>query len=264
MNRNRAEKYGDGLFETIRVCNGKAMFLERHYQRLSKGLQQLRLDGNQSFTFEQFQTHILKEIEKQGRANLRIRMTFFRLGGGKYSPQSQSFGTFIESSSLDTATYTLNNKGLHIGIAQSVRLSMDQLAPLKTISALPYVMAAIEKQEQGWDDALLLNHKEAIAEAVAANVFVLKEQTLYTPAPTEGAVAGTMQAQVLAMAADFQLDVQPTRLSLQALKTADELWLTNAIQGIQWVQKVIGEATYQPPKVALQLVQALNDRHALK
>lgn len=235
---SRAAKYGDGLFETIRVSNKKILFAENHFQRLSTGLNALALNQN-SFSFEQFLEILEKAIEKESDMNLRIRVTFFRSDGGLYTPQKHSFDYHIEISPLSDALFQSNIKGLQVGICQQVRLSTDICSNLKTISALPYVMAGIEKKANHWDEILLLNHREAVAESMAANLFVYKDNTLYTPALSEGCIAGVMRRQILHLATKNQIATQETSLKLQDLQEAQAVFLTNAIQGIQWIEQVV-------------------------
>ena len=176
--KNRSFLYGDGLFETIRVSEGRALYLKAHFERLTKGLQVLQMQStNQPLTYQQFKEIIEGFIAQQATANLRIRSTFFRQDGGRYTPQQHSFDYHLEATPLPTAAYPVAPTSLTIGLSQQVRLSTDALSALKTTSALPYVLAGLEKKQQGWDDCLLLNHQGYIAEAIAANVF-LKQGTL--------------------------------------------------------------------------------------
>ena len=72
-------------------------------------------------------------------------------------------------------SFELNKIGLRIGLCTSAKLVHDSLSSLKTISALPYVKAGIEKNEQGWDDALLMNAQNAVSESIASNLFLVKK-----------------------------------------------------------------------------------------
>ena len=169
---NRAFKYGDALFETIRISEGRFLNAEAHFKRLSLGLSLLKMQNDTNpLTFSDFQKIIVDYIKTKSDANLRVRITFFRKSGGLYTPQVNDFDYFIESSTLNSSLFELNKTGLKIGICDSVRLSIDKLSNLKTTSALPYVMAAIEKNENNWDDCLILNSKNFVAESIAANIF---------------------------------------------------------------------------------------------
>jgi len=241
MELNRAFKYGDGLFETIRVSEGKILYLDAHFMRLSQGLELLQMQNpEQPFSIEEFKEILEDFLEKKSDVNLRIRITFFRQPGGLYTPTKHDFQYSIESTVLKSSIYELNRLGFKIGICTLVRLSMDALSNLKTTSALPYVLAGLEKKSEGWDDCLILNSKNAIAESIAANVFIVKENRLYTPALSEGCVMGVMRTQVIRIAAQLGMQTEEVSLSLEEMEDADEVFLTNAIRGIQWVEEIIG------------------------
>lgn len=235
---SRAAKYGDGLFETIRVSNRKVLFAKSHFERLSRGLDILALN-QQPLTFEQFLKILERAIETKSDANLRVRITFFRSDGGFYTPQNHSFEYNIEVSPLSSHLFQSNKKGLQVGVCEQVRLTTDICSNLKTISALPYVLAGLEKKANQWDDILILNHRESIAESIAANVFVYKNNTLYTPALSEGCIAGVMRKQILQLANQNNIPAEDTTLNLQDLIEAEAIFLTNAIQGIQWISQVV-------------------------
>lgn len=239
---NRSFLYGDGLFETIRVSEGRALFLRAHFERLSKGLQILQLQKTtQPLTYHQFEVIIKGFIAQQSTANLRIRSTFFRRLGGRYTPQHHEFEYHLEATPLAGPAYPIPTQPLTIGIAQQVRLSTDVLSNLKTTSALPYVMAGLEKKKEGWDDALLLNHQGYIAEAIAANVFLKIGKQIVTPALNQGCVAGVMRQQLLQLLPILGYSIKEEVIDPKQLHKADEIWLSNALQGIvgvhQWVDR---------------------------
>ncbi len=237
---NRSFLYGDGLFETIRVSEGHALQLPAHFERLSKGLQILDMQGQTPFTYAQFSALIKGFIAQQATANLRIRSTFFRQLGGRYTPTQQTFEYVLEATPLTESAYPVSTKALTIGIAQQVRLAVDALSNLKTTSALPYVLAGIEKKKQGWDDCLLLNHEGHIAEAIAANIFLKIGNQLRTPALHQGCIAGVMRQQVLRLAPAMGYRVLEDIVTIEDLRQAEELWLTNALQGVVGVHRWVG------------------------
>jgi branched-chain amino acid aminotransferase len=238
---NRSFLYGDGLFETIRVGDGRALHLEAHFARLSSGLDVLQLQtSSTALTYDKFEQLIKGFIAQQATANLRIRSTFFRALGGRYTPTQQRFEYHLEATPLDSGFYPTQQRPMRVGIAQHVRLSTDQLSNLKTTSALPYVMAGLEKNAHGWDDCLLLNQQGHLAEAIAANLFLKIDNGLYTPALDQGCVAGVMRGQVMRLAAQLGVPVYEQAIPIAYLNQAEELWLTNALQGIvgvgHWVE----------------------------
>lgn len=252
---NRAAKYGDGLFETCKISQGKILFAKDHYLRLATGFSIL---GYAPISYADFIAKINAHIHTKSDTNLRVRITFFRLGAGLYTPKSNQTDFVIESSPLPSPFYQLNERGLEIGIAKDIHLSTDILSNLKTISALPYVLAGLEKVKNNWDDCLLLNHKKNIAESIAANLFLYYNNTLFTPALSEGCVAGIMRKQVIKIAIKNKIRVVEKSINLSDLKKADTIFLTNAIQGISWVKKIANSEQVYHSKLAIFWLEQIN------
>lgn len=254
METNRAFLYGDGLFETMRVHRGRLLWAEAHAARLQQGLQALSLVLDQGpVTADWLQEQAVQAQPDQSAANYRVRGTFFRRGGGLYTPQEQGCAYHFESRALAADPYPFPDQGLQLGIAQSIQLPTNSLSPHKTLNALPYVLAGIEKTQRGWQDILLLNTNGHLAEAQAANLFVVQGETIYTPALDQGCIAGVLRQQVLAACQALGWAVVEAVLPLSMLAQAQELWLTNAIQGIAWAAHVEGYSPVYSPSRALIL-----------
>jgi branched-chain amino acid aminotransferase len=152
-----------------------------------------------------------------------------------------------------------NETGLRIAVYPDGRKSCDVFSHLKSASFLPYVMAARWAQQHQLDDALVLNAHDRIADATIANVFAIKDNTIMTPPLQEGGVGGVMRKYLLAQLPAAGYKVAEQALLPDQVLQADELFLTNAIQGIRWVQQC-GEKTYgygQVMKIYRELVQTI-------
>jgi len=255
--QNRALKYGDGLFETIKVIAAQPVFLEDHYERLSKGLDTLRLH-KRPFTLADFKNIINNHIRIKGVTNARVRITFFRRVGGLYTPQEHEFDYIVESSPLKSAKYQLQPQGLQLGVCSEVRLAIDALSNLKTTAALPYVLAGIQKKENNWDDALILNAEGYLAESIAANIFLVRGQKICTPTLDQGCVSGVMRKQLLGLMQGTDYQLEEKKISFSELEEAEELWLTNVIRGIRWVRGVRGVKKSYNQEVAAFFTNVLN------
>ena len=100
---------------------------------------------------------------------------------------------------------------------------------------LPYIMAALAAKEKGLDDLFLTDQRGQILESSSCNVFVISNGVLYTPGLEEGCLAGTMRMQIINLALANGIKVYESSLMPQHLLAADEIILTNAIRGINWV-----------------------------
>lgn len=233
---NRAFRYGDSLFETIRYTNGKIMFLADHIQRIKLGMTILRMNVPAEFTtanLEQLILHLTKQNNITGDA--RIRLTVMRNEGGYYTPETNDISFLIETELLDTRGYSLNQKGLWVDIYAEIKKPVTKIANLKTGSALLYVMAGITKTSLKLDDCLLVNDNGNIIESISSNIFVIKNGTLYTAPLSDGCVDGVMRRQILDIASQNRILTFEQTLTINTLMNGDEVFLTNAIKGVQWV-----------------------------
>lgn len=233
---NRGFRYGDGLFETMRYMNGELKFPELHLDRLRKGMRTLKIEG-----YSQLDKYFLKdkveELIKRNKTGLqaRVRLIVYREGDGLYAPAGNKMGYVLQVSKLAEGIYSTNNRGLIIDVFDEVTKPITTLSNLKTCNALPFVLAGVFKNQHKLDDVLLLNHNGFLCEAMASNVFVVYQKQLYTPALSEGCVAGVMRHVVMQLAKQNDLPLIEAQINPQILNEAEEVFLTNAGMGIQWV-----------------------------
>lgn len=233
---NRAFRYGDSIFETIKFTNGKIMFLADHIKRLKLGMTTLRMNVPTEFTVANIEQLILHLIDQNEiRKESRIRLTVFRNEGGYYTPSINDISFLIETEAVEEVGYVLNQKGLWVDIYAEIKKPINKLANLKTGSCLMYVMAGIAKSSMKLDDCLIINTNGNIIETINSNIFVVKNGTLYTSPITDGCVDGIMRKQILEIASRFKLLTFEQTLTVHTLTSGDEVFLTNAIKGIQWV-----------------------------
>lgn len=232
---NRGFRYGDGLFESMRVMKGKLKFPELHAERLQKGMKALKMDG-----YSQADTWFLKEkVEELARRNKikhgRLRLTVFRDAEGLYTPTQNKMAYCLEIEVLDEPRYFLNERGLIMDVYTELPKPLNWLSNIKTCNSLIYVMAGIYKQQNKLDDVFLINQNRYLCEANSSNIFVWYQNHLYTPALSEGCVEGVMRQVVMKLAKDNNIPVTEAQINPEILNQADEVFLTNAVRGIQWV-----------------------------
>jgi aminodeoxychorismate lyase len=257
---NRAFKYGDALFETIRIIDGEPQFIEDHFIRLKKGMKILKMrSGN--ISFKEIKTQIIKLVEKNHiRKGGRVRLTVFRTGEGYYAPENEDKSYVIEATHLENDDYTLNEKGLVIDVYSDMKRNKNILSQIKTTNKIPNVLTGIYKNEMGLDDCIVLNDHGRIVEALSSNIFLYKNNNLYTPSLEEGCMDGVMRRQVLRIAKQLNINIFEGMLNGSMLLQADELFLTNAIAGIQWVA-TYGQKKYSnnaTKEILLHLNQVLS------
>jgi branched-subunit amino acid aminotransferase/4-amino-4-deoxychorismate lyase len=233
---NRGFRYGDGLFETMRMCNGKLKFADLHADRLRAGMKALKIDGSillDDYFLKQKTAELCKKNKLKD--NVRFRLSVYRAGDGLYTPNSNKFGYVLEASALHEDNYELNKKGLIIDVFDELTKPVNSLSNCKTSNSLLYVMAGLYKKQHRLDDAFILNQHGFLCESISSNIFVVYDKQIYTPALSEGCVAGVMRNVVMGMARAHDIAVIEAQINPEILKAAEEVFITNAISGIRWV-----------------------------
>jgi len=233
---SRAFRYGDGLFETMLYQNGEIRFLPFHVERLQSSMERLHFDNPQKFDeyFIKIATDELIRKNNMIGQRVRVRLIVYRDGGGLYAPISNKAGFIIQ---VDRIITSLKDKkiGLIVGLYEEYKKSYSDLSDIKSNNALIYVMAGLYKQKFDFDDVLIINQEGYLCEGLSSNVFVYYEKTLYTPALNQGCINGVMRRVVMDIAEAEGIPVVEAQINPAIMKKADEIFCTNAIQGIQWV-----------------------------
>jgi branched-chain amino acid aminotransferase len=226
---NRGFKFGDGVFETMKVENGVLHLAPYHFDRLFTSLQLLQI--RTSFSAASLTENILQLCAANGcSGRARVRLAVFRTDTG-------DGGYCIEALELPEEKVLWNEVGWTIDVYPYARKAMDMFANLKSANYLPYVMADLYAKEKGLDEALVLNSQNLLCDASKANVFLVKEGEIRTPALHQGCVNGVMRRYVVEELKKKGYVVKQAALSQTDLEDADEMFLTNALQGIKWVRR---------------------------
>ena len=232
----RGFNFGDGLFETIRVFNGKIICLDAHFNRISSGLDVLKIKQNYSFNQNSLERYInelllYKNIKYGGK----VKVYIFRAGLGTYKPETNQMSFVVEAMDLEQNKYVLNKKGFLVDIYHEYSKTVNQLSFFKTSNSLLYVLAAVTASENNLDDLFIVNQKSEIIESSNSNVFFLKEDVLLTPPLNSGCIEGVMRIEVIRAAKDLGINVLESNVYQEDLEKSREIFLTNVISGIRWV-----------------------------
>ncbi len=232
---NRAFSYGDSLFDTNKFVDGKIQFSEDHYFRLMASMRMLRMEIPMYFTLDFFEMEIVKTIQANGFTNkARVKFTIFREDGGFYTPNTNKINFLIEVNQLKISKV----ENYSIGLFKDYYINSGLLSTLKTNNRILNVVASIYASENNLDNCILLNEKKNVVEATNANIFLVKGNTIITPALTEGCVKGIMRKKVIEMIREIGMFVlEESEISPFDLQKADSIFITNSIIGIQEVKK---------------------------
>lgn len=234
---NRGTLYGDGLFETMRCKGIIPPFYDLHWERLEAGLRFLKMDFQAAFSKKSLLDSIQLLIHKEKLYNAcSVRVNCFRKEGGKYTPTNNEVEYFIEAFPVKQPAYELNKTGLKLGIFEGVPKPISPLSNIKHSNALPLILAGIYKTERKWDDCFLLNERESLVEATSSNIFIKIENKIITPSLSSGCVNGTIRKIMPILAKQAEIEFQEENfIHPDILNHADEVFLSNAVSGIQWV-----------------------------
>ncbi|MEP7254196.1 MAG: aminotransferase class IV [Ferruginibacter sp.] len=236
---SRGLRFGDGLFETLKSSNNKLQFAADHFERLWKGMDLLQFKVPVHFTAENLLQQILKLVNKNGHNNMaRVRITVFRGDGGLYDEINHTPHYIIQTWALPDDTGKWNSNGLLLEIYSDVKKSCDMLSNLKHNNFLPYVMAALHAKKQKCNDAILLNNHGRICDTTIANIFLIKGDVIHTPSLDEGCIAGIMRKNIISQLIKDNLQVFEGEITVDDLLNADEVFLSNSIYNIRWIQRI--------------------------
>ena len=229
---NRAFLYGDALFETLRVVDGIPCFWEDHYFRLMASMRILRMRIPSTFTMEYLESQLKSVVAPEGA--FRVRLTVYRNEGGYYTPATNAVSFWIEATPLATAHFIHEETPCTAALFKDFHVPNHLLSTLKTTNRLLNIVGAVYAQENELDTCVVLNEQKRVAEVLNGNLFMLQGKKLITPPLSEGCLNGILRKQLLKMVmAQPEWEVEEAPISPFELQNADELFYTNAIQGIR-------------------------------
>ena len=236
---NRAFLYGDGVFETVKILDGKILYAEDHYFRLMASMRVVRMEIPMNFTMEYFEEQILSLARATGLdVSSRARITVYRNDGGYYLPSDNNVSFLVAVTALEKQLYSIEDRDYEVDLYKDFYVTKQLLSSIKSTNKLLNVTASIFAKENDLDNCFVLNDTKNVIEALQGNVFMLMGNRLITPPVSEGCVNGVMRRQLLALAKKIEgIEVVEEIISPFDLQKADELFITNVIMGIQPVTK---------------------------
>jgi branched-subunit amino acid aminotransferase/4-amino-4-deoxychorismate lyase len=230
---SRAHKYGDGFFESMLQHQGQILHLGHHYNRLETTARLLKIDWPFWLSQTKLQNLINQKCELENIGTARIRLAIYRHASGLYTPVSNESLVVIEL--VEAPYYSWNTQGVKLCAFKELTKNRNYTSTLKTCNALTYVMAAIYTNEQKANAALIFNEDGRIAEAHHSNIFLYNKNAIITPPISEYCVNGVMRKVIINIATAYGYQVHEQPITELHLASSDEVFLTNATQGIQWV-----------------------------
>ncbi|MDR3441672.1 MAG: aminotransferase class IV [Legionella sp.] len=218
---------GEGLFETLKIVNGEPSCAYLHWQRLSCSANQL------SIPFELSYEHWLEQLVQKIKEDKIIHGGIKALLSGGSAPRGLEAKGQRSQLRLDTFHYTIQTQPLRLIRAPWLRDAANPVYQVKSINYLEAVLARRQALAVDANDALFFNTQHHATETTCANLFIIKNNTLLTPALTDGALPGITRSRILDASWQQHIDCQERSLSAALIETADAVFVTNSLQGIR-------------------------------
>ena len=233
---NRAFRYGDCLFETIRCFGEKIFFWEDHYLRLMASMRILRMEIPMKFTMEYLAEEIGKVITKNdlSKSPCRVRLAVFRNDGGLYTPENNDTSYVISALAIEHPFFVVEDSDYRVDLFKEHYLNTGLIATLKTNNRIINVVGSVYAGESESDNLVLLNHNKMVVETLSGNIFLVKDKSIHTPPLSDGCINGIIRKKILEiLKKDETYELEERSISPFELQKADELFTTNAISGIR-------------------------------
>jgi branched-chain amino acid aminotransferase len=245
---DRGFLYGDGLFETLRVVNGRPFRWDAHWQRLEQGARFLGI--SLPFDSGAMRDYACQLIARNELTDALLRIALSRgVGPRGYSPKGAEHPTIIMSLHAAPSLQPTHPPAWRL-VTSSFRLPPDErLARFKTCNKLPQILARAEADAAGADEALLLDLSGHVVEGSSSNLFWFDATGLCTPPLTAGILPGVTRAVVMELAQSLGLAVSERVLLPAQLSSASGVFLSVTSSGIVEAISLDGKSLSSSPRV---------------
>ncbi len=233
--------YGDGVFEGIRVYNGRVFELEAHIKRLYESAKVIRLEIPIS------RSKLISAVEKTVEANAvidgYIRLVVTRGVGtlGLNPLICENSRLFIIADNIQLYPEELYEKGMKVISAITVRNHPLAIPPqVKSLNYLNNILAKIEALDNNVPEAIMYNHEGYVAEATGDNVFIVRDDVIYTPPVEAGSLEGITRGVVIKLAKEESLEIVEKNLTRFDLYICDEFFLTGTAAEVIGIVEIDG------------------------
>ena len=250
---NRAFKYGDGLFETIAVVRGKPRLLSLHLDRLKEGAEYLGLQVKEVL----LQNVIEESIQLLQQSNnipqdAIVRLQLWRNSAGKYTPEGRNADVLLTIEKTVPSKFQEVSKA---GFSDKVVNYPSEFSRYKTMNALKYVIAGMEKETKKLNEIIILDHNNHISEALSSNIFWKKDGTFFTPPLSTGCIAGVMRQYMMDILKQNDHIIEEKLADKNELLRSDSIFTTNAA-GIAHIRS-IEEKKFEVDRISQQIFEQI-------
>lgn len=219
-------QYGYGVFETIKISVGKAIFLHEHYIRMMDGLTALQMVPEKDYET------IALQCEQLIKAN-HLKNGYLKIICSR-DEQNTTHWILMTGEKQYISEY---QQGLRLCLSNARRNEFSPLCRIKSLNYLENILQHEQAIRQGYDEAVFLNTRDQVCEGTTSNLFWLKDHQLYTPNLTCGLLPGIARQKVIEMCTELGLNVNCGAFGLDEMRRADSIFLTNSLMDIMPVSQ---------------------------
>jgi 4-amino-4-deoxychorismate lyase len=250
---DRGLQYGDGLFETIAINNGKPIYLDQHLARLQKGMQRLGITGVENTAIK---ADVVKICAESDQAIVKIIVTRGDGNRGYRPPVGQIPVRIVSIYPFPEFPDYFLQQGVKLTVCKTPIGANPVLAGIKHLNRLEQVMARSEWQDPEISEGIMLDLKQNVIEGTMSNIFFVKEGKLHTPSLDQCGVEGIMRGNVISAANTLGLPMAEAQYPLQDFYNAEEVFITNSIICI-WPVRQIEQMKYKIGQITQQLIDLI-------
>lgn len=226
---DRGLQFGDGVFETIRIHQGKPVWWQQHINRLLDGCHRLRFaDIPDIDTLQQEVTALASDCVA---GVLKIIITRGCSNSG-YATPADAPASRILCLTPGMRHQSRAGQGIVMGVCSQRLAGHDSLAGIKHLNRLEQVLARLQCQAEGWDEGVMLDDQGSVIEGTMSNLFIWRKNLLYTPSLQKTGFKGLCREIIISLAAENGITVKQTKLRLEDLTNSSGIFVTNSLIGI--------------------------------
>lgn len=223
---------GEGLFETLKVVHGKPCWSDLHWQRLKSSAQQLGIPF--TLPYEHWLQCLVKKIQQDQLINGGVKAI---LSGGSAPRGLTQYGQHSQLV-LQSFQFAAQIQPLRLISAPWLRDAANPIYSVKSVNYLEAILARRQALAAGADDALFFNSEHHATETSCANLFIIQQQTLFTPLLTDGVLPGITRSRILAFCRQKNIPCHEQSLTQARIDAADAVFITNSLQGLQVIRSL--------------------------
>ena len=223
---------GEGLFETLRVESSRPCFADLHWRRLANAAEILGVPFDLSF--DDWEDHLIAQIKRDNLYHGGIKAI---LSGGS-APRGLAEKGQVSQLMFQTFNYTVHTDPVRLISASWLRDGANPVYQLKSVNYLEAIIARRQALANGANDALFYNTAHHATETTCANLFLIKDNKVFTPHLADGVLPGITRSRIISIARHHQIACEEMSVSTKMIEEADALFVTNCLQGIRVVFSV--------------------------